>query len=110
MWQQAKRRADEIGSIVLWCDGGRGGVSGLAGKGYDQIIQVGSGSWVQNIEIQYPFNDDRTIFAVFGSFIVASLCVITFLDSIDLQLPFASFIVLLKARMTTQRPQQDLLD
>ncbi|TFK77292.1 hypothetical protein BDN72DRAFT_753826 [Pluteus cervinus] len=89
MWQQAKRRAEELGSTLLWCDGGAGGVSGIAGQGYDQVIQVGPGSWIQNIEIQYPFDDRRTTFAYLGWFIVSLLWFATLADSVEfVYLPF----------------------
>ncbi|KAI6118972.1 hypothetical protein EV401DRAFT_2178541 [Pisolithus croceorrhizus] len=45
MWEQAKTRAAEIGSMVLWCDGGATGVSGVGGQGIEEIMQVGAGSW-----------------------------------------------------------------
>jgi hypothetical protein len=66
MWLQAKQRAEELGTIVLWCDGGKGGVSGVAGGGYSEIAQVGTGSWTKTVGIPYPFNDRRTFFARFG--------------------------------------------
>jgi hypothetical protein len=68
MWSQAKQRAEEMGSMVLWCDGGDGGVSGIAGGGFHDITQVGSGSWVRTIGIQYPFNERRTAYAYFDNF------------------------------------------
>jgi len=66
MWLQAQQRAAELQSIVLWCDGGEGGVSGVAGRGFSDVVQVGSGSFVRTIGIQYPFNDQKTYFARFG--------------------------------------------
>lgn len=67
MWEQAKRRANEVGSVVLWCDGGDGGVSGVAGNGYSEVFQVGEGSWTKTIGIEYPFNMNRlTLYARFG--------------------------------------------
>jgi hypothetical protein len=63
MWEQAKARANEIGSMVLWCDGGDGGVSGIAGQGINEITQVGQGSWVRRIGVQYPFDERRTVYA-----------------------------------------------
>ena len=66
MWLQARQRAAELQSIVLWCDGGEGGVSGVAGRGFNDVVQVGSGSFVRTIGIQYPFNDQKTYFARFG--------------------------------------------
>jgi hypothetical protein len=66
MWEQAKARAEEMGSMVLWCDGGKGGVSGVAGGGIDEIMQVGEGSWTRTIAVQWPFNEGRTVYARFG--------------------------------------------
>jgi len=66
MWLQARQRAIELDSTVLWCDGGKGGVSGVAGGGYDTFQQVGPGSWVKNIALGYPFNHSRTLFARWG--------------------------------------------
>lgn len=66
MWKQAKQRAEEIGSMVLWCDGGEGGVSGIGGGGFSNVHQVGSGSWVKTIGIAYPFDARRTPYAYFG--------------------------------------------
>lgn len=63
MWLQAKQRATELDSMVLWCDGGEGGVSGVGGGGFEEFQQVGPGSWVRNIGIQYPFNQKRTTYA-----------------------------------------------
>lgn len=62
MWEQAKARAYETGSTVFWCDGGEGGVSGVAGGGYEQYIQVGQGSFYKTIGIPYPFNDKLTAY------------------------------------------------
>jgi hypothetical protein len=59
-------RAEEIGSMVLWCDGGEGGVSGISGGGMNEVTQVGSGSWTRTIGIQWPFKQTRTAYAVLG--------------------------------------------
>ncbi|OSC99441.1 hypothetical protein PYCCODRAFT_1438228 [Trametes coccinea BRFM310] len=67
MWEQAKARAEETGSMVLWCDGGEGGVSGVAGRGMRAFRQVGPGSWVQTISVPWPFDNRRTMFATFGT-------------------------------------------
>jgi hypothetical protein len=66
MWQQAKNRAEEIGSMVLWCDGGEGGVSGVGGGGIDGITQSGQGSWTRTIGAEWPFRTNRTIYAKVG--------------------------------------------
>ncbi|KAK0481628.1 hypothetical protein IW261DRAFT_1418664 [Armillaria novae-zelandiae] len=67
MWEQAKRRAAELDSTVLWCDGGDGGVSGVSGRGITEVTQVGEGSWVRSIGVEYPFNDKRTVYGVKGN-------------------------------------------
>ncbi|KAF8167708.1 hypothetical protein B0H34DRAFT_27168 [Crassisporium funariophilum] len=66
MWLQAKQRAEELGSVVLWCDGGDGGVSGIAGRGFSDVTQVGEGSFIRTIGLPYPFNTQRTPFARLG--------------------------------------------
>ncbi|OSX67320.1 hypothetical protein POSPLADRAFT_1127692 [Postia placenta MAD-698-R-SB12] len=63
MWEQARARAEELGSVVLWCDGGAGGVSGVAGGGMREFVQVGQGSWVRQIGIAWPFDQRRTFFS-----------------------------------------------
>ncbi|KAG7452396.1 uncharacterized protein BT62DRAFT_1000131 [Guyanagaster necrorhizus] len=63
MWEQAKRRAAELDSTILWCDGGDGGVSGVSGKGITEVTQVGEGSWVRS----YPFNEERTVYGIRGN-------------------------------------------
>ncbi|KAI0961933.1 hypothetical protein AcV7_000901 [Taiwanofungus camphoratus] len=68
MWEQAKARAEETGSMVLWCDGGDGGVSGIAGGGMHEFVQVGQGSFVKKIGIQYPFDQRRTFYSLGGEF------------------------------------------
>jgi len=66
MWLQAKQRAEELNSMVLWCDGGDGGVSGVAGGGFNDVSQVGSGSFVQTIGVQYPFDARRPFYGHIG--------------------------------------------
>lgn len=66
MWEQAKARAAETGSPIVWCDGGEGGVGGIVGGGYNEIVQVGEGSWTKSIGIEWPFNERRTSFQVRG--------------------------------------------
>ncbi|KAG2045057.1 hypothetical protein BDR03DRAFT_937811 [Suillus americanus] len=75
MWEQAKTRANEIGSMVLWCDGGATGVSGVGGGGISEITQHGSGSWTRTIGLQFPFDQRRTVYAVIGDFGVLVLLV-----------------------------------
>ncbi|KAI1789764.1 hypothetical protein LXA43DRAFT_869162, partial [Ganoderma leucocontextum] len=67
MWEQAKARAEEQGSIVLWCDGGEGGVSGVAGSGMHAFRQVGPRSWAQTVSIPWPFDRSRTVFSAAGT-------------------------------------------
>ncbi|KAH9944176.1 uncharacterized protein BXZ73DRAFT_39880 [Epithele typhae] len=67
MWQHARARAAETGTTLLWCDGGAGGVSGLAGHGRRAFRQAGPGSWVQVASVQWPFDEGRTPFAVGGT-------------------------------------------
>jgi hypothetical protein len=78
MWLQAQQRAAELQSIVLWCDGGEGGVSGVAGRGFNDVVQVGSGSFVRTIGIQYPFDDQKTYFARFGDTILILFWIFVF--------------------------------
>ncbi|KAL1749017.1 lnt, apolipo protein N-acyltransferase [Schizophyllum fasciatum] len=66
MFAQGAQRARELGAAVLWCDGGEAGVSGVAGEGVDQSMQVGRGSWVRTIAVQHPFDERRTGFGAFG--------------------------------------------
>jgi hypothetical protein len=73
MWEQVKSRANEVGSMVLWCDGGQGGVSGIAGGGKHEVTQVGEGSWIQTIGIQWPFRDSRTIYGSIGDLPIVTL-------------------------------------
>ena len=73
MWEQARARAEELGTTVLWCDGGNGGVSGLAGKGMQEMVQVGQGSWVRDIGVPYPYDERRTVFAAGGAYIPLAL-------------------------------------
>ncbi|KAK2461603.1 hypothetical protein APHAL10511_006066 [Amanita phalloides] len=68
MWKQAKQRAEELGTTILWCDGGEGGVSGVAGKGMNDVQQVGPGSWFRTISLDYPHQESRTIYATIGGF------------------------------------------
>lgn len=66
MWKQAKARAEEMGSMILWCDGGEGGVSGVAGGGMTDFMQFGGGSWLRTIGVQWPFDETRTVYARWG--------------------------------------------
>lgn len=53
MHAQASIRADEVGSLALWCD--RGGLSGVVGRG-ESGVQRGVGSFVRTVAI--PFTPD----------------------------------------------------
>ncbi|KAL1677450.1 lnt, apolipo protein N-acyltransferase [Schizophyllum commune] len=66
MFAQGAQRARELGAAVIWCDGGESGVSGVAGEGVDQSMQVGRGSWVRTIAVPHPFGERRTGFGAFG--------------------------------------------
>lgn len=57
MYEQARMRADEVDAILLWCDGGEGGLSGVVGKGHHSVRR-GEGSWAEMVGIQWPFPDD----------------------------------------------------
>jgi hypothetical protein len=92
MWNQAKQRAEEMGSMVLWCDGGDGGVSGIAGGGFHDIAQVGSGSWFRTIGIRYPFDDHRTAYAYFDNLTLVLFWVLCFGGSIGGHVPFVQGI------------------
>lgn len=90
MWLQARQRAAELQSIVLWCDGGEGGVSGVAGRGFNDIVQVGSGSFVRTIGIQYPFNDRKTNFARFGDIFLILFWIFVFVPG-QINFKFSAF-------------------
>ena len=62
MWNQARQRAHETGSTILWCDGGEGGVSGVIGGGFEEPSQFGDGSWTKTIGLSHPFPKHKTIF------------------------------------------------
>ncbi|KIL00568.1 hypothetical protein PAXRUDRAFT_821558 [Paxillus rubicundulus Ve08.2h10] len=70
MWEQAKTRANEMGSMVLWCDGGVTGVSGVGGGKIHEIMQVGGSSWMRTIGVPYPFDEGRTLYGKVGEFSV----------------------------------------
>jgi hypothetical protein len=76
MWEQARARAEEIGSQVLWCDGGEGGVSGVAGGGLAEFMQVGTMSWVRTIGVQWPFGEQRTVYGWGGVGLAFSLVLV----------------------------------
>lgn len=67
MWDQARQRAHETGSTILWCDGGEGGLSGVIGGGFEEPFQFGEGSWTKTIGLPYPFSERRTVFMWVGN-------------------------------------------
>ncbi|KAI0034133.1 hypothetical protein K488DRAFT_46089 [Vararia minispora EC-137] len=73
MWEQARARAEEIGSRVLFCDGGEDGVSGFAGHGMREVYQVGPGSWTRAIGIEHPLRTSKTPYAEGGDWTMACL-------------------------------------
>jgi hypothetical protein len=75
MWEQAKSRAQELQSAVLWCDGGDGGVSGIAGPGLHEPTRVGRSSWTRTISIDWPFDEGRSVYARIGDVSVLMISV-----------------------------------
>ncbi|KAG1757787.1 hypothetical protein EDB19DRAFT_1891479 [Suillus lakei] len=69
MWEQAKSRAHEIGSM------GQRESAAVGGGGISEIMQVGSGSWTRTIGLQFPFDQRRTVYAVVGELGVLVLLV-----------------------------------
>lgn len=67
MKSMAEQRADELGTTVLWCDGGVDGLSGLVGNG-ESVVQVGWGSWVRKIGVDTALVGSRTLYGTVGSF------------------------------------------
>lgn len=80
MWEQAKARADEVGSAVLWCDGGEEGLSGVGGHGLEggEVVQVGPGSWVRTIGLETTANHKRTFYTFVGPWLSIILIWIVF--------------------------------
>ncbi|KAF8519089.1 hypothetical protein BU17DRAFT_47949 [Hysterangium stoloniferum] len=68
MYQLARARGEEIGAEILWCDGGKEGLSGVAGD-----VQVGPGSWVKTIGVPSPANDSRTVYGACGDWLPLAL-------------------------------------
>jgi hypothetical protein len=64
MYELARARGEEIGTEVLWCDGGEGGLSGVAGD-----VQVGGGTWVKTIGVPYPAQERRTLYGICGDWL-----------------------------------------
>jgi hypothetical protein len=63
MWEHARARAAEIGTSVLWCDQV---LSGVAGPGMSEPVQIGSGSWTRAIGVKWPYEERRTLYAWAG--------------------------------------------
>lgn len=72
MWAQAQARAAETGATVVWCDGGRGGLSGIAGPGYSTVVQVGGGLWSKPLGVPYPFDTRRTAYERGGQLVACA--------------------------------------
>lgn len=68
MWQQALARAEEVGSAVLFCDGGAHGISGIGGQGAGsgEIVQVGRGSWTRTIGFTKEADTNKTLYGTTG--------------------------------------------
>jgi predicted amidohydrolase len=66
MWEQAKARAIEMRSVVLWCDGGSGGVSGVFGTRVKEVTQVGTGTWRTIVVLPYLQDTSRSTYMVLG--------------------------------------------
>lgn len=73
MWEQARARAEEAGSMVLFCDGGVQGASGVAGQGVREPLQFGSGSWTRSVGVQWPFDQRRTFYMWGGETLHAAI-------------------------------------
>jgi hypothetical protein len=51
-----------VGTTILWCDGGEGGLSGIIGGGFEEPHQFGEGSWTKTIGLTHPFPEQKTVF------------------------------------------------
>jgi hypothetical protein len=67
MMEMATQRANELGTRVLWCDGGDGGLSGVVGMGQSGV-QVGHGTWVQRLSFDVPVDAKKTMYGTVGTF------------------------------------------
>lgn len=68
MWEQAKARAAETSSTVVWCDGGDGGIGGIASGDYSEVVQRGSGTWTRTFPLPYPLTERPTFYMEFGQY------------------------------------------
>ena len=59
--------------MVLFCDGGDQGASGVAGQGIREPFQFGSGSWTRFVGVQWPFNQRRTLYMWGGEALHATI-------------------------------------
>jgi len=55
--------------MVLFCDGGAQGASGVAGHGIREPVQFGTGTWTRAIGVQWPFNQRRTLYMWGGEYL-----------------------------------------
>jgi hypothetical protein len=55
--------------MVLFCDGGAQGASGVAGQGIREPVQFGTGSWTRTIGVQWPFDQRRTLYMWGGEYL-----------------------------------------
>lgn len=85
MHAQAAVRADEMGSLGLWCDAG--GLSGVVGRG-ESGVQRGRGSFVHTVGIPYLASEEgsggrtmpmRTFYARTGDMFAAVMVWVPFL-------------------------------
>jgi hypothetical protein len=67
MMEMASHRAQELGTTVFWCDGGKHGLSGLVGNGHSGV-QVGSGTRVETFSLRVPLEEQKTWYGSWGSF------------------------------------------
>lgn len=70
MWEQTRARVSEMGGTALFCDGGQGGFSGVASAGIREPTQVGPGTWVRTIGVEWPLNDRKTVYAAAGDWMM----------------------------------------
>ncbi|KAF7965525.1 hypothetical protein HWV62_43072 [Athelia sp. TMB] len=79
MWAQARARAAEVGAGVVWCDGGAGGLAGVAppaegvrgeAEAGFEYVQRGAGSFVVSVPVAWPFHDARTLYARAGAWLL----------------------------------------
>ena len=87
MHQQAALRADEVGSLALWCDAG--GLSGVVGRG-ESGVQNGRGSFVRVVGIPFVDGDEprtKTFYARTGDLFSFALVWLPVLLALGYQRP-----------------------